>query len=306
MHRAKAKSERSKIMVEFKKDTHQYFNEAGRELISVTALMAKHGLAPDYKAVPKDVLNAKAERGSLIHEEIENYIKNGEIGFTNELQSFMHAIKKKNLDVLKSEFMVHNDITAGTVDLLLQEGDDKIIADIKTTATLHKEAVSWQLSIYAYLTGEKISRGQAFHFNNDGDLKVVEIPLKSKEQVEDLLNAERNGSTMPKQKLVGVTKKQLAELAKAEKIIQDLENRKKEAEANAKAMREALQEAMEKSAIKSFENDTLKITYIEAGSRTTIDSTRLKKEQPEIARQFEKTSTTKASIRITLKEKKNA
>ena len=291
-------------MVKFKRETHQYFNDDNKELISVTTLMAKHGLAPDYSAVPNKVLSAKAERGTLIHEEIEDFIKSGDVGFTAELQNFMHYTTKNNVKVLKSEFMVYNDIAAGTVDLLLEEAGETIIADIKTTSTLHKDAVSWQLSIYAYLTGETITRGQAFHFNKDGDLKVVEIPLKSKEEVENIFKAERNGSIIEKKELIGVTETQLAKLAELESAIQCLENSKKEAECAAKALREALTDAMDKSGLKTFENEALRITYIEPVTRTTIDSARLKKEHPQIARQFEKTSTTRASVRITLKEKK--
>ena len=62
--------------VKFKEDTHRYFDlKTGKELISVTTLLRKHGLAPNYGNVDPQVLKAKAERGKLIHLEIEKYIK---------------------------------------------------------------------------------------------------------------------------------------------------------------------------------------------------------------------------------------
>ena len=60
-------------------------------------------------------------------------------------------------------------------------------------------------------------------------------------------------------------------------------------------------EAMEKSGIKSFDSDYVKITYVDPVEKTTIDSARLKKEQPDIAMEYSKKSMSKASIRITLK-----
>ena len=59
---------------------------------------------------------------------------------------------------------------------------------------------------------------------------------------------------------------------------------------------------MEERGVKSFENSYFKITYVAPVERVTIDSTRLKKEKPEIAKEYSKSSTTKASVRITLKE----
>jgi hypothetical protein len=81
-------------MIEFREDTHEYFLD-GRKLISVTQLMRKHGLAPSYDAVPSAVLKAKAERGTLIHKEIEKYIKYGEIGFIP--QETLHCPIKTNI-----------------------------------------------------------------------------------------------------------------------------------------------------------------------------------------------------------------
>ena len=47
-------------MITFKEDTHEYFN-GDKKLISVTQLMRKHGLAPNYDGIPDAVLRAKAK-----------------------------------------------------------------------------------------------------------------------------------------------------------------------------------------------------------------------------------------------------
>lgn len=290
-------------MIEFREETHEYFLD-GRKLISVTQLMRKHGLAPSYDAVPEEVLRAKAERGTLIHKEIEKYIKNGKISFITEQAEFIKHITENELKPIASEQIVYNDIVAGTVDLVF---DDLTIADIKTTATLHKEAVSWQLSIYAYLyglrTGNWAREGKAYHFfNEDGALKVVDIPLKLFEEVERLIECERNGELYTQE--LTVTNTQLAELVEVESLIKQIEEQKKAAEAQAAELRAALMQAMVANGFTSFENESIKITYVAPTTRTAIDSAKLKKEMPEIAEKYAKTSNVKASLRITLKEDK--
>jgi hypothetical protein len=67
-------------------------------------------------------------------------------------------------------------------------------------------------------------------------------------------------------------------------------------------MREKLLEAMEQYGVKTFENDMLSVTYVAPTTRTTIDSTKLKKDMPEIAEKYQKVSDIKASIKITVKD----
>ena len=289
-------------MIEFREDTHEYFLD-GRKLISVTQLMRKHGLAPSYDAVPSEVLKAKAERGTLIHKEIEDYIKRKEFGFTNELGNFVDHIKKHDVKPIASERIVYSDLVAGTVDLVF---DDGTIADIKTTATLHKEAVSWQLSIYAYLWGmahgATPTRGNAYHFQSDGTLKVVDIPLKPLKEVARLMDCERNGEIYRQELALAVNHTDIEELAELELLIKRIEEQKKVAEAQAQDLRAAIMQAMEQNGVMSFENENVKLTYVAPTTRTSIDSAKLKKELPEIAEKYTKTSNVKASLRITLKE----
>lgn len=288
----------------FKEDTHQYYL-GDNELISVTTLMQKHGLSPSYAAVPAEVLRAKAERGSLVHKEIEEYIKDGSIGFTAELGAFIRGLSMSGSEVLKSEFKVYNDIVAGTVDLLLYQNNEYVIADIKTTSTLHNDAVSWQLSIYAYLLESinktiKITKGQAYHFDNYGQLRIVDITLKPMAEIERLIECERNGELY--QAPAPTTDEQLMQLVEVETLIKSIEEQKKQAEEQAKELRAALIEAMERNGVKTFENERIKLTYVEPTTRSSIDAAKLKKEMPAVAEQYTKTSTVKASLRITLKE----
>ena len=260
----------------FNKEQHRYTlvkdNGEKIDLVSVTQLLAKHGLVSDYSAVDADVLAKKAERGSIVHEELERYVKYGEIGFTGELQAFIELCKEKNIKPLKSEFIVNNDEVAGTVDVagIIGENELPFIGDYKTTAHLNQESVAWQLSLYSYLNNEEIfEKYLVFHFPDADTCKMVEI--------------------MP-----------IPEI-EIERELKKLDDRKKELEMQENELKTFLVQKMEETGVKQIVNDYFKITYIASSERTTIDSAKLKQEMPEIAKQFSKTSISRPTVRITLK-----
>lgn len=76
---------------------------------------------------------------------------------------------------------------------------------------------------------------------------------------------------------------------------------KKQIEEQEKTMKEKLLAAMEAYGVTKFENDSIKITYYAASTTTSIDSAKLKKEQPEIAKEYSKTSNKKSYIKIEVK-----
>jgi len=293
-------------MLKFDEEKHEYTLD-GKKLISVTQLMQKHGLAPSYAGVSTEVLNAKAERGTLIHKEIEDFNKNGEIGFTPEMSNFKEYIENNKVKVMASELRLHNDIVAGTCDLILNYGDGcYTIADIKTTYQLHEEAVSWQLSIYAYLTGNPtIKRGQAFHFGKTGSLGVVNIPLKPMEEIEKLMECERNGVlySAPIEEIV-IDDNKVVEIAELEKLIKTLDGQVKAAKQKQDELKGALLQEMESRGLKSFEKGNLKITYVAPSTRSTLDSKAIKEKYPAIYEAHLKETEIKASLKITLKGEK--
>lgn len=85
------------------------------------------------------------------------------------------------------------------------------------------------------------------------------------------------------------------------KKITTLIQMKKELDEQEKQLKQKLVEAMEMYSVKSFENDQIKMTYVAPTTRSTIDSTRLKKDHPDIVKQYSKTSNVSASVRVTVK-----
>ena len=176
----------------FDEETHTYYDQFDKPFISTTQLLKIMGVTPDYSFVNQRVLEMAARRGQVIHKEIEEYIKYGKIGFTIELGSFIDYIKRYHLKPVASELMVNDDNIAGTIDIILQTEDGKLIlADIKTTSSRYPESVSWQISIYKKLlgkwNGQEISALQELHFTKAGKIKPYDIPQKSLEEINNLI-----------------------------------------------------------------------------------------------------------------------
>lgn len=298
-------------MINFDEQTHTYTNEQGTELISVTTLLKRAGISPSYGFVKEDVLKAAAEKGTIVHKEIEDYIKKGEIGFTTELHEFISYIKENNIEVLASEKVVYDDKVAGTIDLIVKKPNGKITyVDFKTTSTIHTQSVSWQLSLYKYLDLNNDYENyqdyldadlEVWHFLNDGSLEIKGLLEVTTPEIDRLYECYVNGTEY---KLL-TSENDLAELYEAEKIIEYFENEKTKAEENVRVVRERIIESMKKQGITHFENDKIIITYIPPTQAENFDSKRFRQEQPEIANQYIKIVDKKEQVRIKLKESKD-
>lgn len=297
--------------VRFVEQTHKYFM-GEKELISVTTLLRKHGLSPDYGNVDPQVLKAKAERGKLIHAELEKYAKYGEIGFSQELQYFIEYINKNRLSIHKVEFIVHNDICAGTIDLVAISTDEGyIFIDHKTTASRHQDSEAWQLSTYVYLYGcstpemlkQDRTKIRVLHYLDDG-MEAYDLPMIPVAEIEKLMECERNG-TIYKREIVGISATQLAEVEEIENIISYHEKLLKETKNRYAKLQDALMHAMKANGVKSHDFGKVKVTYTPPSTKQTLDQEKLFEEHPEINKEdYMKSSNVKEKLTITVRKEK--
>ena len=288
-------------MVNFNEETHTYTNEKGKELISVTTLLKRAGISPDYSNVREDILKASAERGTLIHKEIEVYNKTGEVGFTPELQSFINYCKENDIEILASEKMVYNEDVAGTIDLIVRYRKTKKVkyVDLKTTSTTYMASVSWQLSIYKDLDREHPEAElEVWHFLKDSSLEVKDVTEVAKSAIDCLYDSYRKGTKFE----IVLNDNMLTELYEVEKIIAYFENERKTAEKNAAMVRDKIVASMKELGITKFENDKIVITYIAPTTSEKLDSKKLKELEPAIYQKYVKNSPVKEQVRIKLKE----
>ena len=138
-------------ILEYIDSTHTYLVD-GVIVPSITQIM-KLKFENKYDGVDKDVLSKAAQKGTEVHEAIENYCKTGEVKDLKEVRNFIFLQKHYDFVVLGNEipiilFKDDNPIAAGRLDLVLDVNGNIGLGDIKRTSTLDKEYLTYQLNLY--------------------------------------------------------------------------------------------------------------------------------------------------------------
>ena len=127
------------MLIEFDEKDHVYSVDGEIASISVTELLAKHGLSPDYSGVKGAVLRAKADEGKRIHKDLENVLNKAKYEpKTAQGKAFKNWVKE-NLDCAVGEQMLAYEYKgmyiAGTADVIgFTKGGFGIIGDHKNTS----------------------------------------------------------------------------------------------------------------------------------------------------------------------------
>lgn len=89
------------------------------------------------------------------------------------------------------------------------------------------------------------------------------------------------------------------------KALHDLKKQKEELERQENVAKGMLEEAMEEYGIKSFKNEYITISYVEASTSESIDTKKLQEKEPELYNElladYPKVTTRKACVRFTVK-----
>ena len=173
----------------FIEESHTYLLN-GVIIPSVSDIL--HFIFPDkYKGVSETTLSNKAKYGTIVHEYIEKF-ENGRLQNLPDLdiyqqmsiKQYMRIKAKKDIDVLEQEKMIHfEDKYAGRFDMIANIKGKKCLCDIKTTATLDTEYLSWQLSFYEMAYGERFKKLYAIWLPRKELAQLVEIPRKPKKEL---------------------------------------------------------------------------------------------------------------------------
>ena len=287
----------------FDPQQHKYFVD-GKELISTTQLMRKHNLAPSYDSVDAETLSRSAEYGKIVHSELEEFIKYDKPSFSIEVEDFEMWVKENQLEdsMIASELQVNNDLVAGTIDFIYEDNDGLVIADFKTTSQVHKEAVSWQLSIYRELLGKDIKKGVCFHIKGN-IFQVIEIPLKTKEEVMKLFEAERNGEIYKTTDLI--ESDSIEKLVNLQMQLMAMEETKKQIETQMAEFKDYALKEMEDRGILNYKVECngveLALTRVLESQRESIDGKKLLHDFPELYDRYKKITTTKSYVKVSCK-----
>lgn len=302
----------------FDEAAHTYTLD-GVRLSGVTAIVK--WMFPDtYKDIPQSVLEKAAEHGSLIHKKCEQYDNCGFGDDLPEVRDYVRLKRENSLTTIENEYLVDDgkDI-ASSIDVVFDKDGSGMysLADIKTTSKIHKDNVTLQLSIYAYLF-EKCNKGKKV-----GRLFVIWLP-KEQYGTAELMELGRIGSadckkivkayiakedaTPYREKYFGgieasteiepIEEALPATLKDAEDEIIKIETKLKQMEERKKELKEGLYELMVQHNVKKWQSEKLQIIRKLESTRECVDTAKVKKQYPEVYADCLKVSKVKGSITI--------
>ena len=177
-------------MLTFKEETHQYFDEHGDEVPSVTTIL-NYLTADHYKSINPAVLARASAKGTAVHEMcedidlgIEGQYESEIIGYGKGYVEFLRDYAPKWEAVEKTVFEPY-DRYCGRLDRLGVIDGYLTVVDIKTTSNPTKEnymSLCCQTSAYAFALerfGEPIKRYGLF-LKPDGDYKLFDCEAYEK------------------------------------------------------------------------------------------------------------------------------
>lgn len=312
------------MIIEFEEKGHIYSVNGEIASISVTELLAKHGLAPDYSGVSKQKLRESASNGKNVHEDLELILNtlayNPKTAQGEQFKEW--AFYNLDCGVAEQPLAYERDgmIIAGTADVMgiSKDRSHLIIGDHKNTSAFHREYVSWQVSLLDYfarkLGKEKINgkclnwKGaeQFFCFHYDpktGAMTVYELEKVPDVEIERLLDCEYNNTLYERPALV-VDPELEKRYLQAEQEFMAIEAQAKALQDTRDELRGKILALMEQQKITSWEspNAQIKVTYVAPQDRISIDSKKIKEKFPQVYAECQKLTKVKAQIRVTMRE----
>lgn len=292
--------------VTFIEETHQYFI-GKKELKGVTGTLIKKAFPDTYKNIPESVLKKAAERGGLVHNTFETFcsIFDADIkkypNTTEELQAFHSMLVAYDLHYVASEYLVTDgENFASAIDGIFADNEGNIyLVDYKTTATLHCDNVSLQLSIYAKWFEEqnpdlKVKEIVCMWFKN-GQSKFQPLPRVSDEQIDELINAYLADDAEYQYKVE--VPEQFSSLEQEFRLITARVDALK---IKQDELKEKIMKMMEDNKQKSVKTLFASYSYVAATTKKTFDTKLFKDTEPDHYEHYLKETTTKPSIRIKL------
>lgn len=344
--------------VVFNEQEHTY-ELNGRRLQGITGLIhavKNLGVYPNADEYTKRYRIPRAgAKGTALHKAIEFYDTTGtqlnEVSLTwherNDLRTehketfevadgirnYIAMKQDKGFSTIENEYNVQFGDYASNIDIVIGQGDDIYLADIKTNNLDYYpngksgliEYLSWQLSAYAVMferqTGLKVAGLIGLWFRDDKHEYWV-IDRKSDADVLALLNTkwEMEGDAVRYYNMVDgekvyvqpmvttrattpvqaddvqiLTQEELEEMYNLQSYIEARTARLNELKAK-------LQEGMASRDIKSMDCAFFKASYTPATTSQTFDSARFKAEHKDIYDAYMKTQERKGSIRLTFKK----
>lgn len=294
----------TKPSVVFDKGSHTYFLD-GKQLQGITGVLERKLFPTKYLGVDEDTLQKAADYGTQVHEQIAT--DDGADEFVlDEVLNYRKIITANNLKPIAHEYLVtDSENYASAIDLVFDNEDGTVdLADIKTTYKLDKDYVSWQLSIYAYMfelcnPGLKVANLYGLWLREDKS-SYEKVYRHDKDEVLRLLADDTEDCFLPDSPTMPTDIVEMA--SQLEEYFTMLKRYEKKYKEQEKEFKSRLTKLMGEAGIYNISIGGLKISYVKGYTKSSLDSTRLKKEMPEIVEKYSKTTNVSPTIKITQNE----
>lgn len=288
-----------KSPVVFNSDNHTYML-GDKQLFGVTSTLIKRAFPDKYADVPEDVLAEAARKGHELHLDIELFDTFGGDPKSLRVKNYFDWKEKQNLRTIATEYTVSDEERyASQIDtVLVNEKDEIVLGDYKTTYNLDRASVALQLSIYKRFFEMQnpeltVSHLYAFWMPNRDEniMEAVELSPVDDELLDALIKADLADepfeySAVPE------------EYEELEIQYRHWAAKQEEAENNIKAIKEQVMKLMEEKKLAQVKSGYYTVSLIPAKVSKRFDSAAFKKENPDLYKSYMKDSETAASIRF--------
>lgn len=297
--------------VTFLQDDHKYFI-GDKQLKGITGTLLHLAFPDKYKGISEAVLKKAADRGSLVHEQIEmlETVFDGSVDDytgdpTPEIVNYNAIKHEHSLTHQAQEYLVSdNENFASAIDIVFTDKvGDIVLSDIKTTSQIYHDSVSLQLSIYAYFFERMNPTIKVSHLScvwlRGAQYKYVELARVSDTKIKELISAYLNGDTDYRYEVEMPSEFHVLEQSylDAARVIEHYSKIQDEA-------KNAMLKLMQENKAKTYRSQFGSYSYVAAGITKRFDAASFKKEHTDLYNSFIKESETKPQIRITLNKDK--
>lgn len=173
--------------LEFFEEPHIY-KLWGKEIPSVSTVMTPLS-ASVYGDIDPHILRAAANRGTIVHEATENFVRYGiqdiPASYSGYLDAFVRFWHDYNPTLIAAEYRMYHKYLeyAGTADLIVEINGECWLIDNKTSSRIEKKLTRVQLEAYkkALAThGIRIDKKAILHLKKTGKYSFVEHPADDK------------------------------------------------------------------------------------------------------------------------------
>lgn len=296
-----------KSPVVFNEEDHTYFL-GEKQLQGITGMISRQLFPDKYKDVPAFVMKRAADKGSRIHSQCEFVDSTGFDPESVEAENYLRERTNAGYNALANEYTVSDEeYFASNIDCVWEKNEKISLADIKTTYRIDKEALSWQLSIYAYLfekqnLGLKVKNLYGVWLRGDKS-ELIPIERKTDEEVKRLMECEVKGEKYLSAEIVPAGNLQLMTTAAVQMLI-DIQEELDFAKERSEQMKEGLKNAMIENGVNVWDAGRLRASVTPATTSKSFDMKAFQADHPELYSKYLKSVEKKASIRITIRKEK--